>query len=505
VPRVHWLTAVRNAVWPPRPSTWFYLLVAVLASAPAWIVRYPPLQDMPFHLAAMRVIHDYGSAPYRFHEYYDLSLGSTQYLLYYLLGSALAYVLGVWKANVVLMSVALGGSVLAMRSLLEALGKDGRLALLVVPLLPNVMFFYGLLPFVFGFPLLFWALAAAARWFERPTRANAAWVVVLSCMLFFAHAFVFGLFAVGFAAMFPWGRPASWLRAGLPSLPCILLVVWWTQTSKAGQESMAGLFHQQGQPLNTALPGVFSWLLDVFRDQTDELWFAVWGFVVAIVVGLSQGDGEKVREPMRGYFVLPLVSTLLYFVTGDFVGPVWLVSQRFPILALMLSIPLLRMPKGARAPVALLAMLVAGAGSTVNVCKHFIQFQLEEVGDIDDAIGSMEPGKKVAGLIFDRGSNVTNGAPFLHFVSYYQLHKGGAVQFSYATWDHWPFHFKPGMEPPPGGRVRPRWEWTPEQVPISELYPYYDYVLVRGGGFSPPPGTFHASYRGEKWTVWKRE
>jgi hypothetical protein len=43
-------------------------------------------------------------------------------------------------------------------------------------------------------------------------------------------------------------------------------------------------------------------------------------------------------------------------------------------------------------------------------------------------------------------------------------------------------------------------------VPIGELYPYYDYVLVRGVGFrSPPPGTFHIIFRGDRWTVWQRD
>jgi hypothetical protein len=40
---------------------------------------------------------------------------------------------------------------------------------------------------------------------------------------------------------------------------------------------------------------------------------------------------------------------------------------------------------------------------------------------------------------------------------------------------------------------------------VSELYPYYDYVLARGEGFRPPPGTFHVAFRGRKWTVWARD
>ena len=40
--------------------------------------------------------------------------------------------------------------------------------------------------------------------------------------------------------------------------------------------------------------------------------------------------------------------------------------------------------------------------------------------------------------------------PFLHFGSYYQLQKGGVVQFTYAGYTHWPVDFKPGRYPPPG-------------------------------------------------------
>ena len=56
-----------------------------------------------------------------------------------------------------------------------------------------------------------------------------------------------------------------------------------------------------------------------------------------------------------------------------------------------------------------------------------------------------------------------------------------------------------------GGSARLRWEWTPEQVTIRELFPYYDYVLVRGGGFNPPPGTFHQKWHGDRWTVFERD
>jgi hypothetical protein len=172
---------------------------------------------------------------------------------------------------------------------------------------------------------------------------------------------------------------------------------------------------------------------------------------------------------------------------------------------MMSVIPLMRMPRGIRGAVVTALALALAVSSTTNVCRHFIRFQLEEVGDFDEAIDAMAPRQRVAALIYDKSSAIVGYAPFLHFGSYYQAKKGGVIQFSYSSWPFWPVRFRPGHFPPPGTQPRLRWEWTPEQVPIQELYPYYDYVLTRGWGFNPPPGTFHLAWRGQRWAVYARD
>jgi hypothetical protein len=202
--------------------------------------------------------------------------------------------------------------------------------------------------------------------------------------------------------------------------------------------------------------------------------------------------------------VLPIVCGFLYFFTGDQLGDVWLVAKRFAVPGMLASIPLLRMPRGARGMAVTVGVLAVAIHSTVNVCTKFIRYERREVGDIEDALAVMEPGKKVAGLIFDRGSLIVNNSPFLHYVSYYQAEKGGFVQFSYAHFKHWPFSYKDGFMPPPGRPPFQRWEWMPESV-VTELYPFYDYVLVRGPGFYPRPNTFHVKYKGDHWVVYERD
>ena len=494
--------------WRPRvrQSTWFYLAVAFVASAPAWIVRYPPLQDLPFHVATIRLLHSLGDPAYGFGDDYVLNLGGTQYALYYLVGSAIAYLVGVANASVVLTCLYLGGTVLAMRALLYAVGKDERLCLFVVPLLFNVMFMYGLMPFMCGIPLAFASLAVAVRYLDRPTRGRGVWLGVLALALFYTHIVPYALFGVGYAGLFPWARPRRWLAAAVAVVPSLAALVWWVVLSPQGKQSAGALGAAfQHLPYAESMTRLPQWSVDVFRDSTDEWHFIALAVVALFAVGMAQGDRDPARPSARALVAIPIACTVAYFMLGSDLGDVWLFSERFPAPGLIGAVPLMRMPKGARGFLASALALAVAVSSTVNVCQHFIRFQLEEVGDFDLAVDAMEPRKRVAALIYDKGSGVLNDIPFLHFGSYYQARKGGIIQFSYASWLFWPVRFRPGHFPPPGTKPRPRWEWTPEAVSIQELYPYYDYVLTRGNGFSPPPGTFHLAWRGQRWSVFARD
>jgi hypothetical protein len=494
----------------PRTALYgaFYALVALFATAPAWIVKHPPLQDLPFHIATLRIIHDFHNPGFGFSDVYQLNLLRTEYLLYYVVGDALAFLVGVKAASVGMVCLYLGGMPLAMAALLRSLGRDHRLCLLVIPLSVNAMFCLGLMPFVFGFPLMLLSLAAAVSHFEKPTPRSGIVLGTLTVLTFFAHVVPFALFGVGCIALFPWTRPRRWIPSAAPLVPGLLLVAWWILGSKAGGGAFQNLKNMRPfAPVDSALMQFMHWSVNVFRDPSDETWFALVCLVALAALGLSAGDRDGARPIARGWFLLPATCMLGYLSLGDALGDVWLFGQRFAVPALFTTVPLLRMPRGGRGVLVTAAALAVAIGSTVNVCKHFIQFEREDVGDLESALAVMEPRRQVAGLIYDRASPVMGDlfAPFLHFVSYYQVEKGGVVQFAYTGFPHWPVQYRPGKFPPPGTVPRPRWEWTPELVPMSELYPYYDYVLTRGGGFNPPRGTFHLAWRGARWAVWQRD
>jgi hypothetical protein len=498
---------VKPLLWRWRWRTAIYLLVAVLASAPVWIVKHPPLQDLPLHLATIRIIKSFHDPAFGFDHDFQLTLGRTQYVLYYLLGAALASVVGVFAANVVLVSGYLAGTILALRALLRALGRDERLCLLVVPLLYNVMLFYGLFPFLLGIPLLLWGLATAISHFERPTLRSGALLSLLALALFYSHIFPFGIFCIGMAALFPWTRPSRWVVSAAPAVPAVTVLVWWSTLTAAGRLARGAATDNAADPrrnLDGAITDLPNWFVNVFRDTSDEVTTIALVLVVVVAIGLAWGDEERVKPGVRGYVLLPIACVVLYFLLPESHGYIWIIAQRFPVLFAMLAIPLLRMPRGARGVLVTAAAFAVALTSVVNTCNHFIRFETEEVGDIEGAIASMQPRKHVCALIYDKGSAIMNNVPFMHFGSYYQAEEGGVVMFTFAGYAHWPVDFQPGRYPPPGHPARLRWEWTPESVSMAEIYPYYDYVLTRGSGFRPPPGTYHVSWRNSRWTVWEK-
>src|SRR5262249_47456605 len=151
------------------------------------------------------------------------------------------------------------------------------------------------------------------------------------------------------------------------------------------------------------------WLTDIFQDTSDDVLFILLIALIVLGLGLSLGDKDRSKTRARMYALLPIACIFFYFNSTDGHGYIWLIAQRFPILFFITLIPVLRFPAGWRGHmVAALAFSLAVA-STVNVCRHFIEFQLDEVGEIDAAIAAMEPNKKVCALIYDKASHKVIG------------------------------------------------------------------------------------------------
>ena len=499
----------------------------VLAAAcvfPLLYVRYPPIQDLPQHLAAVRVLHDFRDPGLGFAAFYELDLWRTQYLAYYLAAHLLSYVVGVEPACKLLIAASLIATPYAARSLLQALGKDGRLALLTLPLAYNAHLVLGFLNFIAAIPLSLYAVALAVRQRRQHTLARAVGLAILAIVCFYTHVVPFALLVLG-VGLVALGRDLrSTGRALLPLVPSALAALLWLRHSPAGNATLdAARGDADGptpyhQPYAIALQETPRWLTDVLRDGTGRDLLLGWTLLIGLLlllaaVGLALRWKRAEPPPAmpdllarslaRRLALLPPLCAALYFLLPSSYDWIWPINARFPLLALIFMIIVLPGPRGPLRLGLLSAVSLVAALSFAEIATAFRKFEREEVGELEQALAAIPPGQKVAGLVWQRSSRYVKFSPFIHAVAWYQAKKGGAVMFTFADFPQSPFKFRSSNRPP---RVPARWEWEPARVdPLRELE-WFDYVLTRGdpGRIAQHTYIYEPVFQGPLWAVWKR-
>jgi hypothetical protein len=515
-----------TAASPDRARAAFGWVFAALAAGcvfPLFYVRYPPVQDLPQHVATVRVLADFGDPALGFARYFTVDLLRTQYLAYYLCAQLLAQVMDVELACKLLIAASLAAAPLAARGLLESLGKDGRLALLLFPLTYNAHLVLGFLNFLAAIPLLLYGLTLAVRERRTPAPRRAVALALLAVVTFYTHVVPFAVLALGVVLVACARDLRRFARGVLPLLPAAIAALIWLAQSPAGQATWTAARGTDAarkpffMPAEQAWAETPRWLTDVLGGGVGLDLLYAWLALIALSLLLAaaeriarlRGAAPSPAAPdalsrslaLRLALLAPLCAAL-YFVSPTSYDWIWPIAQRFPLLAavfLVVALPGFRIGKS----LLLVLAIALGAASSHYAGKAFAAFEREEVGDFDRALEQLPGGQRVVGLIFDRGSRHVAFSPFIHFVAYYQARKGGAVMFSFAEFPQSPFRFREDNRPP---RVPPRWEWLPQRVrPRTELG-FYDYALVRGGPGAIARGGsgFTPAYRGERWSVWKR-
>ena len=481
-------------------------MLAILSSLPLLATAYPPLQDAPAHAAAIRVLASYSDPAYGLGAHFVETLGRTQYLLYYFVGALGAKVASAEFVNRVLACVYVVGTPYAIRSVIRAIGRDDRAALLSFLLVTNPLFMLGLFPFLIGVTTMFFGIAASIRFTREPSKRRGLVVAGFGSLLFFLHVVPLALFALTHAALSATQKPPRVTKNLIPLLPIVALLGGWTLLTDAGHSSTAALIHPNGpSPLSLVgkLLDAYNWVGDVWVDLSDEAIFAC-AALVTLVIGLLGRQRVQPRLP-RGYLAFVGACVLGALALGDHHDHIYPIWQRFPVLGLLGAIAYLPWPTGGRARAATLAASVLTLASIASTWFHFSAFD-REAREYNEAILRIPARQRVAALVFDKKSKVGHTATYLHFASYYLARKGGFAAFTYAGYPHWPYAIR-GSSLPPGweGRAPHNWEWFPERVdPTHDLAPAFDYVLVRGA--SPPSLTesFEKRWDGTDWHLWQR-
>lgn len=413
---------------------------------------------------------------------YTIAWSSSQYLLYDLIGAVLTRVIGdaVLVNRLLLAAVAIAWPY-AARSLLRALDRDERVAILAPATFWNRALTIGFLPFVASVPLALFALAALLRQLAKPSRKNALVLGVLGVVLFYTHvsSFVVFAFAGGVMTLAKAQRDVKRIvTTAAPLIPAgIGVVVWWLGGSLAGDKN--GVSRLPGKASFEAVP---LWAFDVWRTHVDELCAVLWWSAFALFA-LSGLKRKSTNEDLKnGAFALaPLACAVLVYVLTPFhVGPAGYLDVRLaPMLALLL-IPLLRPtdeadPRRALAPIVLASLAAIGNAATATF--EMARVQHEMLGDFDGLLAKMKPDTKLAILNFDQRSPRLYFWPYVFAGSYHRLEPGTVSAYSFTGMEHWPLHYTPGSAPPPHAGL---WVYRPCEFEYRHDGAYYDYVLVQG-------------------------
>lgn len=462
---------------------------AFAGALPLFFAKHLPFADLPEHLAVIATLRHWWTPGWHSQEYFVLeSALRTQYLLYDLVGAALAFPLGTAeRANLLLLVVVAIAFPFSLRALLRALGRDERLGLLGVPLFWNRALAEGLIPFIASMPVAVWGLALVVEHLKTPARRREVGLALVAVVIFYLHLSSFLLFGAGAALLtllVPTGsakeKVTSSPRRLLWLAPSLVIAAAFAATStvthpKASEGAHATVVRfTPGIELLRELP---AWMHDVWTSPGDDVAAYVgWlGVVVAAIAGAANARRAPTFAAGASLFALALAS---YFLMPSQVGFAFLLDLRMAPFVGLFAV-LLVAPSVGRARDVGAALVAASASVTgVHGALQMARMEHAEARHIDHVLRNLPEGKRLLSLVFNPRSEFTHIAPYLHIGGYYRARYGGIASFSFAELPHWPVRYRPEMAPPTKPIVF--WDFDPCQYRNTIDGPHYDYVLTRG-------------------------
>lgn len=459
---------MRQAIRIERLAFW---ISAVAASLLHWIPHFPPQIDLAQHAAQMRFLVDWTDPDFALRSVLELHL-FTPYLPAYALGALLGRLMPMVAAVNVIWSLGAFGTIAATVWLRRRLNGDARWDWLVIPGLFGPTFVWGLLTFQLAVPLgLLWLGGWIAN-IEAPSRRRGVLVALGLCLLFFCHALLTawvlltaGAMLLGYAMRDRLALRDVVARSIPLMVPLPLAVIWFLRsrdTAQAGEPVLWDLGLQR---------------LAFFFSDWLGLPFGMVGLLLGAALLFSPFVGG-VRLARFSVLHVPLIVTLvIVLAVPHTVFGTAVTSYRFYSL-LGPSLVIAFAGAGRDDSPVRLARLVPPAVTLATLgtlALNLRAFDMEQRA-FQRILALMEPGRRVLSAPQFTGSWALPFYPwYQHFPVWYQVEKGGLVEFSFSAYEY------PAM-------VRFRREFAPipmtfAQEPRLELVrdrlTKFDYVLVR--------------------------
>jgi hypothetical protein len=442
------------------------LLSCILAAIPFLVVKFPPLTDLPQHVAQVRLFADALSnpaSPYRIQWITPYSL------VYAVLGGSWL-IFGPENAGRLGMLIIVIFWIVMLHLLAYKMKRPILAASLASILFFGHILYWGFFQFAFGWPLFIgWILLTKigfrSRWKEGLT------FFLAFIVLYMAHIFWF-LLAIGWLVARHFvlkGDLKKLIIRIAAAAPLLLLgIAWYPSLAAYGFRSQtiwATIPFERLSPV---------WLVDAsfggVRGSMEYVFFALLaGWVLLACLRNRQALLSKMD---RELLLLSALLFLLALVLPDKQTNTIRFCQRWvpPAFAfLLLSLPEPRIRKNILTAIVLAIVTAFFALTSLT----WIAFESSEMSGLKESLATLPEAPRVLGLSYIKESPIVKGRPFIQVFAYSQVLRGGELNFSFAD-------FGPSLVVYRQPRKTP-WtqglEWFPEKARKSD-FQFFDYSLI---------------------------
>ena len=502
--RVSWTesetpSAVSPAAAPISHYLVGWLICSVLVALPFLLVRFPPITDLPQHVAQVRLFQEAWqdpSGPYRIQWLTPYSL---QYLL---LAGAWAIAGPAAAGRVGMLMVGLLW-VTTFHLIAYVRRRPPAGAALASTLFFTKTTYWGFYGFAIGWPVFaLWLLLTTGRRRDDVRRLDAMLALGIGVLLYVVHvlwlvAAVLWLAVSTVVLRVP--IRATLMRAlGLAPV-LIVTAIWYPRLSAGGFTSPTVWIVTPTGRLS------FTWLVNgLLGGLRGPIEFGI----VAIVALWALLACVQHRRSLRAVLDVGLLTAAAMFVALAFILPdqhsntILFGLRWLPIAGALalLACPPVRATAIATTlvPLAVLAFL---SFATISTWR---EFESKEMSGLAESLAALPEQPRVIGLDFVKYSEFVMDRPFLQTFAYAQVFHGGQLNFSFAD-------FVPSLVVFRDMGHR-RWtlglEWFVERVQSSDLA-FFDYALINGdeavhGGISRLRGFRPVTEHG-RWRLYRIE
>ncbi len=460
-----------RAAWP---------LLLGLQLLPVWLVEIPPMVDLPQHAAQLSMFDRMLAGDPQLESEMALNW-FTPYLVGYMLTWMIARVTSLVVALKIVLSIALVGIPLSTLFVARRNGAPHWVALLAFPIAYGYAFDWGFFNFVVASPLAILCVQYTYDYMRSPTRRAGLLLALALAGLFFGHALLAGL---------------AGLCGGLMAL--------------AASRSLRGLA-ARAAPLVAQLPLVVGWMLFIsssplfetasYGSGSDIVW-AIDGMRLPMLLAGLTGSPVTTATMLLGLLVLaiPLIAgarpakswvrympvlavvLLSLFMPHQIFGTAFFFG-RFSVFALPFALLALDWPQLQRAETSARALLAPAVAVVLLLSTLGAQLAVDREGaDFRALMDEMPEGRRVLAMVREGGSPHVPVPVFMHYVSWYQVFKGGTVDFSFAAFFPQLIRYRASKRPP----LPMQFEWGAPFDYDAHAGERYELFVVKSSDFPGP-------------------